>query len=158
MDVDDPALVPEDDLRREDAHVAGQDDQVHVVLGQQVEQALLVGVAVAVAHVVEGLVVALRERPEVAAVADHDGISASLAVVGQIARGLRLQEGLGRVRLLGDQQRDPAGVPVAREPDLDVHVELAPELGERAPELAPGGLHLRGVHAGRHPEDAPRTA
>jgi len=41
------------------------------------------------------------------------------------------------VRLLGDQQRDPAGVPVAREPDLDVHVELAPELGERAPELAP---------------------
>jgi hypothetical protein len=55
VNVDDPTLVPEDDLGRENAHVAGQRDEVHVVLGEQVEQPALVGVPVAVTDVVATL-------------------------------------------------------------------------------------------------------
>ena len=72
MDVDDPILIAEDDVGAQDPHVAGQHDQISVVLVEEFEQPFLVGGALLVADVVEIDAVVVGQRLEVVVIADDN--------------------------------------------------------------------------------------
>ncbi len=149
MDVDDPALVAKDDVRREDAHVAGQHHEVGVVLAEEIQQVFFVGIAPFVADVVERDVVALGQRLEVGVVADDDA-----HVGAEVAAGPGLEDGFEAVGLFGDQDGDLLGLAVGGEPDLDVDAEFRTEVVEVVAQRRFRTDHLAGVDVHRHPEDA----
>ncbi len=69
-----------------------------------------------------------------------------------LARGL--EQGFETVGFLRDEDGDGLGLAVRREPDLDVDVELVPELGQVLAEFLLRRHHLGGVDVHGHPEDA----
>ena len=128
VDVDDLAGHDLAELGGEDLHVAGKDDELDVVLGDEVEDLrflLLLGVLVD-GQVVELDAVALGEGLELWVVGDNDwDLNAEL--LGLVAE----EEVVEAVADLGDHDQDARLL--GHRVDLIVHLQVLCQNGRRAP-------------------------
>ena len=124
VDVDDAVPVPADEHGREDLHVAGEDDELHPVSGEQFELGLflfILGVA-ADREVMEVHPELFGHRPQVLVIADDQGDDHL-----QFARLPAGEQVVEAVRLAGDE--DGQARHLAGEVQLPLHVVLLGDEG-----------------------------
>ena len=146
MNVDDAALHGAADLVGEDLHVAGQDDELNVFGGDEVEElALRLGLRILRdGDIEEGDAVELRDGRQVRVIADdRDHVN------GQALGLLAVQEVGEAVALAGDH--DDGAQLTAQVVDAVGGGEFLGDAGEA---LVDRGATLRGVHLDAHKEGA----
>ena len=131
MDVDDPPRPGLHERRGEDPHVPGEHDQVDLLGGQQVLHRPVLGGWI----VLDGDVV-VRHAEELAELGVVRVVRGDERDVGvQLARVPPREQVDQAVRRLGGEHGDPR--PLVGEPELDVHVELRGDGGERLEDAGP---------------------
>ena len=146
VDVDDAALHGAAHLVGEDLHVAGQDNELHVFGGDEVEElALRLGLRILRdGNIQEGDAVELRDGRQVRVVADDRN-----HIDGQALGLLAVQEVGEAVPLAGDH--DDGAQLAAQVVDAVGGAEFFGDAGEA---LVDRGAALRGVHLNAHKERA----
>ena len=142
-----------DELRRQDPHVAGEDDQVGRVRLERLEQPREVLFRVVGREPEELQAGFLCDALQVAVVGeDADEVAVELAVTGIFNE---LLEALG---LLADQERDLLSAPLAVQMDADLHVHPPAQVQQAGDQLGQVDADVLEVHQHVHQEEATHDA